>query len=295
MRTFLLRAALLGATALAVAGPATAGTVDFDELSDFNDSGYSQGLGFCSLASGCQAVDASRIGLDKAFDAAGLSTFHSLGVFGFAYFDVGSYNTIGGATTLEATFGNQGGTSYPEAVTVILHNDINLAGVAGWVGALQNKLTDLGVTLPAADVNAAAATLQDFTVGNGVPNSVTDSALYELLNSTVLNGTGAFVAYITNDTTVGNDILAPGVNLVRGNPSADGWAFQITLPDNFGDYRYITLLDMTMGFNALFWNSNLGDGWDLADLSVQVDVPEPATAALFGLGLLAAGRLRRRG
>lgn len=114
----------------------------------------------------------------------------------------------------------------------------------------------------------------------------------------MLNGTGAFAGYVTNDgnTPDANDIIAAaGIGLTLSDAGDNGWELRIEVSESFGDYRYITFLDQTMSDIPSFWQNRRGDGWDLADLSVTAEeVPEPATAALLGLGVLAAGGLRRR-
>jgi hypothetical protein len=295
MRLGAIGAAFAAAAALAATGPARA--VTYDSLAAFSYAGYNQGLGQCKLAApSCIAVDAGRTGLGAAFDTSGgapvITTFHSLGAFGLATFGVEPGAAIRGAMTLETTFGNAGGESWPEAVTVVLHNDVNVAGLANWGGALQ---TALGVT-PAGPLNGA----QLLAFGGGPVDAASDiagSGLYGLLNSTVLNGGGQFVGFFTNDgnTPDANDIVAAaGVNIVRTDAGSNGWRYQISIPESFGDFRYITFLDQTMNDTPAFWQSTRGDGWDLAHLSVIADVPEPATAVLFGLAALAAGGLRRR-
>ena len=295
MRHAALGAALAAASALAAAGSARAAT--FDSLAAFSYAEYSQGLGQCRLAApSCIAVDAGRTGLGNAFDTSGgapvISSFHSLGAYGFATFGVGPGVAIRGGMTLETTFGNDGGETWPEALTIILHNDVSAAGVAGWGAALQ---AELGVT-PAGPLNGA----QLFAFGGGPVASasdITDSSLFGLLDDTVLGGTGQFVGYVTNDgnTPDPNDIIAAaGISITRTDAGANGWRYEISIPESFGEFSYITFLDQTMSDMPEFWQNTRGDGWDLAHLSITADVPEPATAALFGLGALAAGGLRRR-
>jgi hypothetical protein len=285
----------IAAAALASAGQAAA--VTYDSLAAFSYAGYSQGLGQCKLAApSCIAVAPERTGLGAAFDTSAgnpvITTFHSLGAFGVATFGVDAGMAIRGGTTLEATFGNQGGESWPEALTIVLHNGVDAAGMAGWGGALQ---TALGVT-PAGPLNGA----QLFAFGGGPvdeASDITGSALFGLLNDTVLNGGGQFLGYVSNDgnTPDANDIIAAaGVTITRTDAGANGWRFQFEIPDNFGDYRYITFLDQTMSDTPAFWQSTRGDGWDLAHLSVTAEAPEPSAMALLALGALAAGGLRRR-
>ena len=287
-------------TAVAVAALASAGqagAVTYDSLAAFSYAGYSQGLGQCQLnAPSCVAVDPARTGLGNAFDLSGgnpnINTFHSLGAFGFATFGVGAGMAIRSGTTLEATFGNMGGETWPEALTIVLHNGVNAAGVAGWGGALQ---TALGVTA-AGPMDQA----QLFAFGGGpvdAASDITGSALFGLLNSEVLDGTGQFLGYVTTDGNTPDPfdiIAAAGVTITRTDAGANGWRFQIEIPQSFGDYSYITFLDQTMSDMPAFWRSARGDGWDLAHLSVTADVPEPAAMAFLALGALAAGGLRRR-
>lgn len=295
MRPVAFAAALLAGAALAPGGPASAATLD--SLADFAYAGFSQGLGQCQLdAPSCVAVDPARTDLGKAFDLSGgvpdISTFHSLGAYGFATFGVGAGRTIRGGATLEATFGNDGGEGWPEALTIVLHNGLDAAGVAGWSAALQGAL---GVT-PAGPMDQA----QLFAFGGGPVDAAADVAgsdLFALLNANVLGGTGQFVGYVTNDgnTPDPNDIVAAaGIAITRTDAGANGWRYEIEVPENFGEFGYITFLDQTMSDMPEFWRSRRGDGWDLAHLSVTVETPEPATLALFGLGALAAGGLRRR-
>lgn len=279
-------AALVGGAMLAFPMVANAGAI-YDDLSDFSFNSFSQGLGACQFGAGCNAVAGDRTGLGKAFDGSvAAGGFHSLGVYGLATFGVAPGQSITDVLTLEATFSGNGGPSWPEKLGLFFSNTVNAGGITSWSADL------------AADVGAISnPNVADYAGGAGASRAAVDgSDLASLLRSNVLSD-GVLGAIFTTDENAGFDIdTATGVSVVGSDIGSGGWQFDIDVDgSDFGEYRYLTLVDLTMSDDPNFWQSTRGDGWDLAELRVEADdVPEPATAVLLGVGLLGMSVARRR-
>lgn len=273
------------AGALMVPATAQAGSVVYDELSDFVFNGFSQGLGACQFEDVCSAVAANRTGLSRAFDG-GTATgqFHSLGVYGFATFGTADSQSLVDLFTLESTFGGNGGPTWPERLGLFFSNGVNAANIATWSADL---LAEAGaISNPG---------LADFAGGAGASMAQVDgSDLAALLRANILPD-GVLGAVLSNDESSGFDIeTAAGVSVIGSDIGSNGWRFDVDVAlDVFGNYSYLTLIDLTMSDSPDFWVGRSGDGWDLAELRAT-SVPEPGTVALLSAGLLGIGVARRR-
>ena len=276
---------MLLAVAGAMALPAMASATTYGTLGDFAFNGFSQGLGACSFNGGCTSVAANRTGLGKAFDGSlADGSFHSLGVYGIASFEVNPGEAITQVLTMETTFSNNGGPGWPEKVGLFFSNSLNAAGIASWSADL------------AADVGAISnPNIANYAGGDGANFAAVDgSDLAGLLRGNVISD-GVLGAIFSNDQAAGFDIgTAGGVSVNASNAGSNGWSYEITIdPSLFGSYTFLTLVDLTMSDDPEFWQSRSGDGWDLGELQVAT-VPEPGTWAMLLVGLTGMGLAWRR-
>ena len=137
-----------------------------------------------------------------------------------------------------------------------------------------------------------------FPMTNGLPTSSGDRFLSSELAGPVFATAGLNFALAANNDGVGFFVVdgVPlgnfGINLFNGATLVDSAVFgPQTLPDSF-----IGVIS-TVAFNTVKIDAvNPGDSWGIDDLSIGSigQVPEPATLALFGLGLAGLAVSRRR-
>ena len=135
-------------------------------------------------------------------------------------------------------------------------------------------------------------------------------ASFDLFNTHNANfgdrGTGNFSIEASNSiapgtgASIGSDLSGPIVTLVSGsllaaNPSVSPLVAQTFLSSDPGSYRYIRFSPHTVAsFNPPCCGTNVYGLNELRAFDAPTTVPEPATMAIFGVGLAALGLLRKR-
>ena len=135
-------------------------------------------------------------------------------------------------------------------------------------------------------------------------------ASFDLFNTHNANfgdrGTGNFSIEASNSiapgtgASIGSDLSGPIVTLVSGtllaaNPSVSPLVAQTFLSSDPGTYRYIRFSPHTVAsFNPPCCGTNVYGLNELRAFDAPTTVPEPATMAIFGVGLAVIGLLRKR-